>query len=73
MTMAVADTQMTMPLADLVPSVPQTLAHSNPTAVYLAGLAKRSRRAMATFRAAPLLWYVLVLSNTSLSLQAAIR
>ena len=41
MTMAVANTQTTMPLTDLVPTLPETSGGAtNPAAVYLAGLAK---------------------------------
>jgi hypothetical protein len=48
MTMAVANTQTTTTLNDLVPLVPETSeGASNPAAVYLAGLVKTGRRAMA--------------------------
>ena len=45
--MEVANTQTTMPLADLVLVAPETSGGaSNPAAVYLAGLARTGRRAM---------------------------
>ncbi len=48
MTMAVANTQTTMPLTDLVLIEPETSQPTqNPAAVYLAALAKTGRRAMA--------------------------
>ena len=48
MTMAVAKTEEPMPPTNLVPIVPETSQSStSPAAVYLAGLAKTGRRAMA--------------------------
>jgi hypothetical protein len=46
--MAAAKTQTTTPLTDLVPIMPETSQPtSNPAAVYLSGLARTGRRAMA--------------------------
>jgi hypothetical protein len=48
MTMGVAAKEVPMPLTDLVPIVPETSQPAtNPAAVYLSGLARTGRRAMA--------------------------
>ena len=62
MTMGVASTQTTTPLTDPVPIMPETSQPTqNPAAVYLSGLAKTGRRAMA----GQLRWVALVVGAES--------